>query len=60
MIPLGDIDLRQELGVNEDSWVIGRQESRNRIRRVYSARIDGRNSPVTVALYQGDGAEKVG
>jgi hypothetical protein len=55
MIPLGDIDLQHDTGVvnshrgGERAWV----------RRVCSARVDGRQSNVTVAIYQGDGAEEV-
>ncbi|KAJ7036906.1 hypothetical protein C8F04DRAFT_1093806 [Mycena alexandri] len=58
MIPMGDIDLQQELMVNEKSGVVGRRRARNSVRRVYSATIDGRNSNVTVATYEGDDAEK--
>ncbi|KAJ7027136.1 hypothetical protein C8F04DRAFT_1399665, partial [Mycena alexandri] len=58
MIPMGDIDLQQELMVNEESGVVGRRQERNCVRRVYSAKIDGRRSNVTVAVYQGDGAEE--
>jgi hypothetical protein len=55
MIPLGDIDLQYDTGV------IGRQREwgRPRVRRVYSAKVEGRNSNVTVAMYQGHGAEEV-
>ncbi|KAJ7036938.1 hypothetical protein C8F04DRAFT_457417 [Mycena alexandri] len=58
MIPIGDIDLQKELTVNKESWVLGRRRKHNCARRVYSAKIDGRNSNVTVAVYQGDGAEE--
>ncbi|KAJ7906399.1 hypothetical protein B0H13DRAFT_2506341 [Mycena leptocephala] len=46
MIPMGDIDLLEEIHLNNETGV------------VYSAKIDGRKSGVTVALYQGDGAEE--
>ncbi|KAJ7899840.1 hypothetical protein B0H13DRAFT_792718 [Mycena leptocephala] len=54
MIPLGDIDLQYDTGV------IGRHREwgRPRVRRVYSAKVEGRNSNVTVAMYQGHGAEE--
>ncbi|KAF8181424.1 hypothetical protein K438DRAFT_1976146 [Mycena galopus ATCC 62051] len=55
MIPLGDIDLQHEIGVNKYTGV---QPERARVRRVYSARVEGRNSSVMVAMYQGDGAEE--
>jgi hypothetical protein len=55
MIPLGDIDLQHDTGV------IGRHRGweHPRVRRVYSATVEGRNSSVTVAMYQGHGAEEV-
>ncbi|KAJ7035443.1 hypothetical protein C8F04DRAFT_530346 [Mycena alexandri] len=60
MIPMGDIDLQRELVVNGESGVIDRQlgSERRCVRRVYSARIDGRNTDLTVAMYEGDGAEE--
>ncbi|KAJ7168866.1 hypothetical protein C8R46DRAFT_241229 [Mycena filopes] len=56
MIPWGDIDLQRELLVNKASGAIGYQHERNCVRRVYSAKVDGRTSDMTVAVYQGDGA----
>ncbi|KAJ7927332.1 hypothetical protein B0H13DRAFT_2653618 [Mycena leptocephala] len=58
MIPLGDIDLQHELRLNKGSAVVGCRRERASVRRVYSARIDGRNAPMTVAMYQGPGAEE--
>ncbi|KAJ7168933.1 hypothetical protein C8R46DRAFT_1092894 [Mycena filopes] len=58
MIPLGDIDLQQQLVVESGSGVIGRTWERRYVRRVYSAKLRGRQSNVTVAMYQGDGAEE--
>ncbi|KAJ7159678.1 hypothetical protein C8R46DRAFT_372852 [Mycena filopes] len=55
MIPWGDIDLQQNLG---ESGVVGYRRERNCVRRVYSAKVDGRTSDMTVAVYQGDGAEE--
>ncbi|KAJ7021864.1 hypothetical protein C8F04DRAFT_257947 [Mycena alexandri] len=57
MIPLGDIDLQQELLVNMGSGVIG--HGPRCVRRVYAAKVHDRTSNVTVALYEGDGAEDV-
>ncbi|KAJ7773835.1 hypothetical protein B0H16DRAFT_1763296 [Mycena metata] len=57
-IPMGDIDLEQELVVNKKTGVVGRRPERKCVRRVYSAKIDGRKSNVTVAVYQGDGAKE--
>ncbi|KAJ7168977.1 hypothetical protein C8R46DRAFT_1092981 [Mycena filopes] len=58
MIPLGDIDLQYQLSVQSGSGRIGRRRGRRGVRRVYSANIGGRQSSVTVAMYQGDGAEE--
>jgi hypothetical protein len=61
MIPMGDIDLLEEIQLNNATGVVGcHHPERTRVRRVYSAQIDGRKSGVTVAVYQGDGAEEVG
>ncbi|KAJ7927344.1 hypothetical protein B0H13DRAFT_2312744 [Mycena leptocephala] len=61
MIPLGDIDLQHEFRLNkaEGSVVVDHRRERTSVRRVYSARIDGRNAPMTVAMYQGPGAEEL-
>jgi hypothetical protein len=59
MIPIGDIDLLEEIRVNNKTGFVGRHHpERTRVRRVYSAKIDGRKSGVTVAIYQGEGAEE--
>jgi hypothetical protein len=50
MIPLGDIDLQHEIRLNNRT---------GSVRRVYAARIEGRQSNVTVAMYQGHRAEEV-
>ncbi|KAJ7706580.1 hypothetical protein B0H16DRAFT_1901600 [Mycena metata] len=57
-IPMGDIDLQQELMVNEESGNIDRRRERHCVRRVYSAKIDSRNTDLTVAIYEGDGAKE--
>ena len=59
MIPLSDIDLQREICLNNNSGLVDRQRERARVRRVYSAKIVRRKSGVTVAMYQGDGAEEV-
>ncbi|KAF7333791.1 hypothetical protein MVEN_02335900 [Mycena venus] len=59
IIPLGDIDLQHEMHVNYDTGVVDRGNERQaRVRRVYSARLEGRQSNMTVAIYQGDGSEQ--
>jgi hypothetical protein len=50
-IPLGDIDLQHEIWMGDSSVV--------RSRRLHSAKIYRRKSSVTVAMYQGSGAEEV-
>ncbi|KAF7326760.1 hypothetical protein MVEN_02595000 [Mycena venus] len=57
-IPLGDIDLRHEICGNYGTGVTDLQRERAYVRRVYSASVEGRKSRVTVAMYQGDGAEE--
>ncbi|KAJ7469396.1 hypothetical protein B0H11DRAFT_2044142, partial [Mycena galericulata] len=47
MIPMGDIYLRRGVVL-----------TRNCARRLYSARIEGKQTDMTVAMYQGDNAEK--
>ncbi|KAF7340627.1 hypothetical protein MSAN_02134600 [Mycena sanguinolenta] len=60
MIPMGDIDLRHEIRVNERTGVAYSRGHRACVRRMHSAkaRIDGRKSRVTVVIYQGNDAEK--
>jgi hypothetical protein len=60
MIPLEDIDLRHEIRVDRDTGVVERAVvQRVAVRRVYSARIEGRKSKFMVAIYQGDYAQEV-
>ncbi|KAF7377019.1 hypothetical protein MSAN_00119900 [Mycena sanguinolenta] len=60
IIPLGDMDLRHQIRVDERTGVAYSQRQRGCVRQVHFAkvRIDGRKSRVTVAMYQGDGAEE--
>ncbi|KAJ6462883.1 hypothetical protein C8R45DRAFT_1177713 [Mycena sanguinolenta] len=60
MIPMGDIDLRRQIRVNEHTGVAYSHWQRACVRRMHSAkaRIDGQKTRVTVAMYQGDGAEE--
>ncbi|KAF7365710.1 hypothetical protein MVEN_00444700 [Mycena venus] len=59
MIPMGDIDLQREILLEKVSGGVDRRcESGWRtVRRVYSAKMN--KVCVTVAMYQGDGAEEV-
>ncbi|KAF7340639.1 hypothetical protein MSAN_02135800 [Mycena sanguinolenta] len=61
MIPMRDIDLRHQIRVDECTSVAYLpQRPRACVRRIYSAkaRVDGRRSNVTVAMYQGNVAEE--
>ncbi|KAJ6522883.1 hypothetical protein B0H19DRAFT_1277168 [Mycena capillaripes] len=58
MIPVGDIYLLWEIRLDNDSGIVGRQHERKHIRRMYTARVDGHESSMTVAVYQGAGAEE--
>jgi hypothetical protein len=55
MIPLGDLDLRHEI----TGAVVNIRYRRGCTKRIYSARVDGRNSNMTVVFYQGQAAEEV-
>lgn len=57
-IPLGDLDLRSEIHL-DDAGVVNRYRAVSSARRIYSARIDGRQSDMTVAVYEGENAEGV-
>ncbi|KAF8193834.1 hypothetical protein K438DRAFT_1969136 [Mycena galopus ATCC 62051] len=58
-IPLGDIDLQREIRVDYESGVLDfNTHTRRVVRRLYSAKVDRRKPDMTVALYQGDDAEK--
>ncbi|KAF8209397.1 hypothetical protein K438DRAFT_230017 [Mycena galopus ATCC 62051] len=56
-IPWGDIDLRSEIRLASESGVATRHPQRVFVRRVYSAKIEGREAGMTVAVYEGDKAE---
>ncbi|KAF7377079.1 hypothetical protein MSAN_00126400 [Mycena sanguinolenta] len=60
MIPMGDIDLRHQIRVDERTGTAySRPRERARVRGLYSAKVEGRKSTLTVAVYQGDDAEQV-
>ncbi|KAJ7853438.1 hypothetical protein B0H13DRAFT_2580529 [Mycena leptocephala] len=56
-IPLGDVDLRNEICL-DDSGLVHIRKKPSSARRMYSAQIDGKASNMTVVLYQGNGAEE--
>ncbi|KAF7377002.1 hypothetical protein MSAN_00118100 [Mycena sanguinolenta] len=61
MIPMGDIDLRHQIRVDERSGIINYQpRGRACVRRVHSAKaiVAGRKLRATVAMYEGNGAEE--
>ncbi|KAJ7078358.1 hypothetical protein C8R44DRAFT_863128 [Mycena epipterygia] len=55
-IPLGDVDLRNEIRLEDG--VVTRQRGLCAARRVYTARIEGKPSDMTVSVYQGENAEE--
>ncbi|KAF8184664.1 hypothetical protein K438DRAFT_1112840 [Mycena galopus ATCC 62051] len=57
-IPLGDIDLLHEIRMDEYAGFVNYRSEQARVRRVYSAKVEGRKSSVAVAMYQGAGAEE--
>jgi hypothetical protein len=59
MIPLANIDLQYGIRLNNGTGVVDWPRERLRVRRVYSAKVDRRKSNITVAMYQGEGAEEV-
>jgi hypothetical protein len=59
LIPLGDLNLLQEIGIHCGANVVHRKNGGNSVRRMYSARVHGCKANMTVALYQGSGAEDV-
>ncbi|KAJ6525982.1 hypothetical protein B0H19DRAFT_1275854 [Mycena capillaripes] len=56
MIPLGDIDLQHQIRFNNNKTGVVHLVSGPRVRRVYSAKIGGRN--MIVKMYEGPGAEE--
>jgi hypothetical protein len=59
VIPLGHINLLQEIGLDRRGSLVHQKNGGNSVRRMYTARVHGCRSNMTVALYQGDGAEEV-
>ncbi|KAJ6452796.1 hypothetical protein C8R45DRAFT_638397 [Mycena sanguinolenta] len=58
MIPLGDIDLQREIRLDVRLNVVDRPRERTCVQRIYTAKIEGRTSDMTVAMYQGNTAEE--
>jgi hypothetical protein len=55
-----DINLLEEIRLDNETGIVGRQHPESTgVRRIYCARVDSRKSGVTVAVYQGNGAEEV-
>ncbi|KAF7352136.1 Kinase-like protein [Mycena venus] len=58
-IRLGDINLLKEIRLNGQSGAVGRRRQEASVRRMYYAKLEGRDSGrMTVAIYQGDGAQE--
>jgi hypothetical protein len=58
MIPMGEIDLQHEIQVGNERVAYRRHRS-GHVRRMHSAKVEGRQSSMTVAIYQGLDAEEV-
>jgi hypothetical protein len=58
-IPLGYINLLQEIGHHRGADVVHQKNGGNSIRRMYTAHVHGCKSNMMVALYQGNSAEDV-
>ncbi|KAF8190660.1 hypothetical protein K438DRAFT_914088 [Mycena galopus ATCC 62051] len=57
-IPVGDICFLHEIGMKRGSCTAERMRNRGFVRRVFSARVVGLEGNMTVAKYEGDGAEE--
>ncbi|KAJ7887313.1 hypothetical protein B0H14DRAFT_2696136 [Mycena olivaceomarginata] len=57
-ISWGDIDLRRELRFNRASSIVTRHPLRAPVRRMYSAKIQGTENDMAVAVYEGGDAEE--
>ncbi|KAJ7278619.1 hypothetical protein C8J57DRAFT_1221466 [Mycena rebaudengoi] len=57
-LPMGDLDLRAEIYLDDHNSVVYRRERQASARRIYSARIPV-DSKMTVAVYQGNNAKEV-
>ncbi|KAJ7211454.1 hypothetical protein C8J57DRAFT_1483848, partial [Mycena rebaudengoi] len=57
-LPMGDLDLRAEIYLDHHSSVVYRRGNQASARRMYSPRVRGIDSNMTVALYQGNNAEE--
>ncbi|KAF7375834.1 hypothetical protein MSAN_00473300 [Mycena sanguinolenta] len=58
-LPLGSIDLLNEISLDAAVGAVWRNSGRGTVRRTYSARVECRSAPMTVTLYEGDDAEEV-
>jgi hypothetical protein len=59
VIPLGDLNLVHRIGSGDGPRLVGRRQGRASQRRMYTARIHGFPSSMTVVVYQGHSAEEV-
>jgi hypothetical protein len=58
-IPMGDIDLQREIHLDQYSGIVEYPHEQHSIQKLYSAKIPGQKSSVTVATYQGESAGEV-
>ncbi|KAJ7055806.1 hypothetical protein C8F01DRAFT_1318587 [Mycena amicta] len=57
-IPFGEIDLQHEILVDDQPVSVYRRREHGCVRRVYSARVEGRKRDMTVTMFQGRNAEE--
>jgi hypothetical protein len=58
-MPVGDIDLLREIQLDQRRMIAFYERERPRVKRMYTAKIEGQKLDVTVAVYQGEGAQEV-
>ncbi|KAJ7111704.1 hypothetical protein C8R44DRAFT_798511, partial [Mycena epipterygia] len=58
VIPMGDLDLRNEIRLGCKSGILHVRNEQGSVKRMYSARIHGSKSKMTVAMYRGYNAEE--
>ncbi|KAF7340602.1 hypothetical protein MSAN_02131700 [Mycena sanguinolenta] len=57
-IPSAGIDLLHKIRLDNSTAAVDHRHKQARVRRLYSAKIEGRKSTLTVAMYRGNEAEQ--
>ncbi|KAJ7472568.1 hypothetical protein FB451DRAFT_299281 [Mycena latifolia] len=58
LIPFGEVDVRREISLDVESGMATRRTQHQTVRRLYSARVEGRISDMIAVIYEGIEAEK--